>query len=848
VRVHAATRVQVEQAAKAPAVAEIDRRIRYAGRPVMSGLPAVRAAARERERASAIEEIRADLEGPYSHLWVTRLIEVLGSTEDDAEALWCASARVVGAVGRYDLAPYLVPTLAEEGPTLRRIAVQEAFHSLYGRWLSSADEVAPYLETVEPGPGTVLLLKGAAAAEAAARERLFESLSHDPLAAEVWFQDPDPLVRAGVARVLGEALPSAERDGDRERALAMIFDRIDLELEPRAFHTAVQAVARSQESSPADAPELVALRAKLRSIVVAPTDARTLSVAQAYARIPWRLDGKVDDAHLLTGVERLGEMLARVDVADGHAGESDPDLILGVLQSVLVLCDRARGSDLEPQLRKSSARVPVFEILQDVHRDETVRAAAVNALSSFALPEDWQLLVTVLDRGDATPALSHALLGALPAILMQFDPDSTGTTALLDQIAHLSGASDPDLRRRALSLLADERVAPLTRQMDPGFLVIRLEREVVPDLTRTVLGLLRELGDPTMFDAVLATRRFDEIAAGVPGDITELAATLQVLADGRADESMRAATRLASVPAPDTEIIRTRSALAIVAALDEDAAAKLGPEAHRRICAWAWSLQTDGVPLEGSTPEGFVFVQRLVHLHWPESVAGYSASRPESAFGEPARHHLLAVATGVLVVDRVPGNTLVEAEQAFAHALDLAPGHSTPDFEYLVRRDRARFRAAVGENVKALTDYRALIEVDYLEILDLRVAVALLAKVGGPTQAGERAVAPEQFDLLGRIVGRDRWFDELPLVRLRDLGNLAETALLSRDPERMRRFVDALGGLPETTGPTPPAVERPLWEGLTEESEWLEELRRTREQVQDVLERTRKPVPANQNR
>jgi hypothetical protein len=311
---------------------------------------------------------------------------------------------------------------------------------------------------------------------------------------------------------------------------------------------------------------------------------------------------------------------------------------------------------------------------------------------------------------------------------------------------------------------------------------------------------------------------------------------------------MRAASRLALVPAPDTEIIRTRNALAIVAALDEEAAGELGPEAHRRICAWSWSLQTDGVPLEGSTPEGLVFVRRLVHLHWPESVAGYAASWPESAFGEPARQHLLAVAIGVLVIDRVPGNTLAQAEAAFARALELAPQHSTPDFVYLVRRDRARFRAAAGEDVKALTDYRALIEVDYLEILDLRVAVALLAKVGGPTQAGERAVAPERFDLLGRIVGRDGWFDELPLVRIQDLGNLAGTALLSRDLERMRRFVDALDALPETTGPTPPALERPLWDGLTEEAEWLEELRRTRDLVRDVLEKTKKPVPAGQTR
>ena len=84
-------------------------------------------------------------------------------------------------------------------------------------------------------------------------------------------------------------------------------------------------------------------------------------------------------------------------------------------------------------------------------------------------------------------------------------------------------------------------------------------------------------------------------------------------------------------------------------------------------------------------------------------------------------------------------------------------------------------------------------------------------------------------------------------MRIQDLGNLADAALFSRDPERMRRFADALGGLPETVGPTPPALERPLWHGLTEEDAWLEELRRARDQVRDGLVKTRKPVPAGQH-
>lgn len=846
------TPVQVEQAEEAPLIVEIDQRIRTAGRPVLPGLTAVRAASREREDELALAAIRRDLEGEHSHLWMTRLVELLSFEEGDSDELWCATARVVGQVGRYDLAPHLLLPLEPretEGATLRRIASQEALHSLYGRWFSRVEDVQPYLESIEPGRGTRLLLEGGENAEVVARERLFESLRHNPLAAEIWFQDPDPLLRAGVASVIGETLPTAEEDSeDREALLAMVFARIDIELEPRAFHAAVQTIAGSQESSPPEATELVALRAKLTAIVRSSADARTLSVAQAFARMPWKTQGDVDEGHLFTGVARVGAVLERVQAMQ-VTGEHDSDLMLGVLQSLLVLCDRARGTELESQLRRSPARESVFAILQDVHEDENVRAAAVNALSSFALPEDWELLVTVLDRGDATPALSHALLGALPAILAQFEPEDPGATALLDQVAMLCGADDPDLRRRALRLLHDERVAPMLASMDTDFLVVRLELEEVPDLTRLVLRLLRELGQPEMFPAVLETRRFDGIAAAGPEEIAELAATLQVLADGRADESMQAATRLASVPAPDTEVARTRNALAIVAALDDEAAQELGPEAHRRVCAWAWSLQTDGVPLEGATPQGLDFVHRLVHVHWKESAVGYASADPESSFGEPARHHLLAVAIGVLYVDRVPGNTLIQAEEAFARALKFAPGHSRPNFELQVRRDRARFRAAAGESVKALTDYRELIEVDAIEIPDLRVAIALLTKIGGPTQAGQRAVAPEKFDLLGRIVGRPGWHDELPLVRLQDLRDLSDNALLSRDPERMRRLVEALNGLPAAPvapGTTDTLVEPSLWDGLTEKAEWLEELRRTHDRVQDVLEKTKKPVPAVQ--
>ena len=816
---------------------ELDHVLWIAGRAPLAGLSAGRMAEREAQSRHALDWIGRWLDGADDGGWRARLEGLLEGDGPDDE-LFGAAARVVGALGRYELAPHLIAVL-ERDRGRRRLAARAGLHAMFGEWFASADEVAPFLAAVEPGPGTRLLLARRAQTEALAREHLLAALRDRPAEALSHLEDLDPLVRAGVAEVLGEVLTGASPDPEaaaepegvgREAILAMLLGRLEVELEHRAFHALLGALVAPLADA-ADAPELERLRGILLGIGRAQVDGRAPSVAWAVARLRWP-DEEGGRAGLLVAVEVVGDLLVELAVADLRRGIPDPDPMLLALQALQALCDRAQSAGLAEGLRHSRARQSVFALVQDVRRSDVVRATAGAALSAFALPENGPFLIAILNQGDAAPSVSHAILGALHSILLDFEADDPHGRAVMREVAELTRAADPDLRRRALSLLADPGLDPLVRTLDLHFLVERFADEEVPDLSRDLIGLLLRFGRPDMLDPIVSSARFAELAVTDPEVVAQLAEMVRVLSRGRAHESMRAAVRLADHPGEEMRLLRMRHALALMSALDDEAARELAPESHRTVCAWSWHLHVAGVDLREATPQGVPFVERLVRVHWPPSGVGYAAADPTDTFGEAARQHLLAVAFGILVTEEVPGFSAAEAEQAFARALKFAPTHPEAGLAAPVRRDRARFRAACGEGVKALADYRALVDQDALEIPDLRQAIALLESIAGGTSAGERAIAPETFDLLARIVGRRSWFVEPAAIRMQDLRDLADRAIRSGDAERMRRFVSALGDLPAE----PPAqgatlASPPLWAGLAREPERLSDLQGLRSEV-----------------
>jgi hypothetical protein len=147
-----------------------------------------------------------------------------------------------------------------------------------------------------------------------------------------------------------------------------------------------------------------------------------------------------------------------------------------------------------------------------------------------------------------------------------------------------------------------------------------------------------------------------------------------------------------------------------------------------------------------------------------------------------------------------------------------------------VLRDRARFRAAANECVKAMSDYRRLFEAGdaadaLLGIPDLRSAVELLGRLGEAGGQGTTTTASEACGLLCRLVARSAWRAEPAAVRMQDLRDWVRTALDSADLASLRRVEAALTDLPLTQLETQLDREpAPIWFGLTRDPAWFQEL------------------------
>jgi hypothetical protein len=289
-----------------------------------------------------------------------------------------------------------------------------------------------------------------------------------------------------------------------------------------------------------------------------------------------------------------------------------------------------------------------------------------------------------------------------------------------------------------------------------------------------------------------------------------------------------------AVGAEETSLTRLRHALALVSTLDEAAAFDLGAGQHAAIDAWVWKVVRAGVAVRELAPSGMDFEQRLLEVHLPRGEKPAEAGTGLEAFEHA---HLTALLRADLFLGATSAKrrgTKPQVEAAFESAQVHA---STPELRWLVLRDRARFRAAADECVKAMSDYRRLLEAgdgaeSLLGIPDLRVAVELLDRLGEAGGQGRSATAGEACAILRRIVARSAWRAEPAAVRMQDLRDWVRTALESADSASLRTVDAALADMPLTQLETQAEREpTPIWFGLTREAGWFQELLDLRSQA-----------------
>lgn len=822
---------RVQQGRIAPAES-LELRVWRAGRTIPAGLSATRAAELEAARAQAAGQLgRTLVPGDLERL--------AGWLEGETTPLerWGAAARCVVVLEAFELAPLVARALEPGAPAGRAAFSRSALHALFGRWFQGSAEVAPFLEAVGPGAGTRLLVEAMLVEEARSRARLFTELDLRPASAAAWLSDPDPEVRSGAARILARSLA---RDEAEPGALMGLIAHLEVEEDSRAFHEALLACVVPLERMDIDHPTSLRLRALLVDLARGGGVAKALSLAQVLAHVSWRAEGARDLGHVLTAIDALGSMSRSLAVADRQRGVNDPDLLVAVLASLRQLCTVAHVAGLGGDLRTGATSEGLLELLLDERRETSIRAAAAAALGLQARAEDAPSLAAVLSNPESPADVKYALLGALGEILSEFGADPRQGARLAQAVATQAGAADVDLRRRALALLAEERLEPLVRGLDPAFLVERLTAETNREALLGVLGLIRRFGRPEQLPLLLESLSRTDLL-GDPGVLEALVPALVGLARLSEHGLADLAERLSTAGTEVTRLTCLRHALALMAEVSEAQAFALTPEQNRLVCAWVWSALRAGVGPRELSASGSAFLRRVLEVHLPRSSSAANAVLP-NPLGPFEALHLVAVLRADLCLASASGGAYSKpsVEAAFQEALDLSP---SSEERWPVLRDRARFRAAANEGVKALADYRRLVEAgpaaDLLSIPDLRMAFALLDRLDMTVGDGRTATAGESCALLTRIVQRPEWQGEPSAVRLKDLQDWVGAALSEAQPDCLLRIEGALAGLPQTQGIVSSGAEpTPVWLGLTREAEWLRLLWDLRNRVRAKLDET----------
>jgi hypothetical protein len=416
------------------------------------------------------------------------------------------------------------------------------------------------------------------------------------------------------------------------------------------------------------------------------------------------------------------------------------------------------------------------------------------------------------------------VLGTLSAVL--FDPaaDPRRSEPWLAALTSQTQAADADLRRRALGLLADPRLEPMVARLDPGFLVERLRVEEGREARLELLGLLKRFARRGLLGALLDLEAFDALCAE-PELLAALGEVLERLVQADPASGFAAAERLIAARAEDTRLARLRWALGFVAGLDERRAQALESAEHAAVLGWVWRAVDAGVVLREHVAGGEAFELRVLELHGPRAAVeapGALAAFEVALLQARLRADLFLGGSGPAV-----RGSKSAVEEAFARA--HASAQTEPE-RWRVLRDRARFRAAANEGVQAMSDFRRLLasgpEAEtLLGIPDLRSAVALLDRLGELGGASGPASAAEACDLLRLLIEREAWRSEPASVRMQDLREWGRAALVAADEERLRVLERVLSDLPLTQLEAhSEGRASPLWQGLTREPSWFQEL------------------------
>lgn len=781
------------------------------GRLLLAGLPAVRSTQRAAQSERAQARLRAALgdPGPLGSHWKAEITSILQQPYTGQDDIWSASARAMGRLGNREFAALIAHGLDGKSFPGRVEAAREALHELFGVWFRSETEFEPYLSASASAGDQQLLLKSALENERVARERLIKLFGLQPSLAREWMDAIDPLVRIAAAGSLGASLKASVFTGaEREELQASLFARLEQERDPRAYHALVSALSLLTETQRFDAPAVLRLR---RALVGQRAGMNTLARAQAMARLPWRMEGELGEDHIYQAVMDMGGLIGSMADMDRRRGSPDPDPMIESLVALQILCDRATGAGLGPELRELEVRSELIELISAGYYPDSVRVAACDAFGAFMLTADQEVLKAVLQEEEGLPALRYGVLGLIHSLLLKWNAGDAGSAELIELVMQEGGANDPDLRRRALSILRDPKLKPLIQKLEPSYLVRRFVEEDVPDLALAVLGLLMEFGEPEILPACMASERFEALAAD-PESLPALTRMCIRLAAGDAQTSLQAARHLARNRRESASLARLQKALELIAALGDAAALELDSEGQRQVCAWAWELQVQGVSL--ASVHKLPFLRRLARTHWPRSGPEVNTAEVDFPFDEPARKHFLAILLGIEANALTPedaryGAARVEATQAFASAARSAGEHRGrvfgADLLLEVRRDQARFLYASNQWEEALEQFSLLVAHQALALPDLRTAIEILTTIDDGT--GRAEISEALFELQSSAIAHPTWHAEPLALRMQDLRELSTSAMENPGGAHSQSFVQLLKDLPPL--PSQQAPEAP---------------------------------------
>jgi shikimate kinase len=852
-----------------------------AGRATPPGLSAARADERERLRAAALDVVRVGLDGDNGarSLWLACLHECL-EQDSPSPVLWVAAARVVGELEVEDLAGFVARGLAHPAASPPGLGARRALHGLYHRWFEGEEDYASFRSNLDRPVGGTLYRGPLLAAEAVAFERLQRILELRPAEAVAWVDDPDPAVRAVALAALARGVGRGEVPANQ--ALDVLVRRVAVEVDPAAFHRAVETLLQLLAGASSDAAPLVALRDQLERVLRAGDEARYGTVAVALSRMPWSVapeDEADPGAPLAWGLARLALLVN----AQGRAELPwDGDALAQSLGALEVLCDRAlaEGKDAEPAILAEPARERVLSLLADPRAPTSVRLAAAGAAAYLAAPHGADgaagvdnvggvgRLADVLDGAGTNMPLRYALLGALARLAPFFDPgqeargqsDVSGSSTapappamgggarILSAFVHHLGRPEVELRARALGLLATPALAAYAQAAGAELYLEGLSAEPSREMRDHLLDLLARFGRPDLVGELLRSPAASDLAAEDGRGVRRLSATLATLAARQPRVLLKAARYLVSFPGPHTRTARLEEALVLVTSLQPDEASVLEVAEHELFIRWALELRA----ARGNQPLELDLLDRLVDVHLSLALkhgdARTLAHGAALLLGDRVLGEAQSGIPRTVSVPHAPQEVLVWYERALdVRAADLDSGGEEPSepagfAQAEILRDRARFYAGLGDDVGAAGDYRVVLgtaaagppppgphPTDILDLSDLRLAGDLLDRAAATAEDPLADGGPAALDLRDALaasfllVERSGWGEEPPAVRLQDLAVLADRALRRQGPDLLRArslFADHV-----TTGAAGPEHDPSgSWQSLLREAASFETL------------------------